>query len=167
MFRIARRTVFPFLTTSAKYDTTELLPTLCACFFQLHTSIGLNHTQHNINLDIHSAAQYDATYIQKLIIISRGTIVPSLFTLYSPFSLSSASAACSSAFSNFSSAPPPPPNFSTTVFTTSTVAAGPPGSAARTSPFFFTTKTPRCVPFGAFLRPMAAIKVAEGSQRSG
>ena len=72
--------------------------------------------------------------------------------------------------------------------TTSTVAAGPclldqlptlahgehdrkseartPGSAANTFPSLSTTNTPLVVPFGAFFIPIAAIKVAAGSQSS-
>lgn len=55
----------------------------------------------------------------------------------------------------------------TTFFTASTVPAGLPGSARTTLPALSTTKTPRCVPLGDFLSPMAAISVASGSQRSG
>lgn len=65
---------------------------------------------------------------------------------------------------------PAPPKFNsidfTSFFTTSTVAAGPPASRANTFPSLFTTNTPRVVPFGAFLKPRAAINVAEGSQSS-
>ena len=56
---------------------------------------------------------------------------------------------------------------STSCFTLSTVAAGPPGSATRTLPALSTTKTPRWVPLGLFLKPMAAMSVCAGSHSSG
>lgn len=57
---------------------------------------------------------------------------------------------------------------SATIFlTTLTVPSGLPASAARTFPALSTTNTPRVVPLGAFLRPMAAMSVWEGSQSNG
>ena len=68
---------------------------------------------------------------------------------------------------NLSSASLSPPIPETIPFTTSTVEDGLPGSAARTFPLLSTTKTPRVVPLGAFFSPIALIRVAAGSQRSG
>lgn len=58
-------------------------------------------------------------------------------------------------------------NSSTKALTLSTVPAGLPGWATSTLPFLSTTNTPRCVPLGCFLSPMAAMRVDWGSHSSG
>lgn len=47
------------------------------------------------------------------------------------------------------------------------VASGPPASRSKTLPFLSTTMTPRVVPLGAFLKPIASISDEFESQRSG
>lgn len=81
-----------------------------------------------------------------------------------------------------------PDSVPTSCLTASTVAAGPyshcqrvvmlkafllldvvrrtPASAIKTLPSLFTTNTPLVVPFGAFLSPMAAIKLTDGSHNN-
>lgn len=73
-----------------------------------------------------------------------------------------ASSASSSLVSSLALPAPPPTSF----LTTSTVPSGEPDSAARTLPVLSMTKTPRVVPLIP-LRPMAEMRVREGSESRG
>lgn len=82
------------------------------------------------------------------------------------YSLATSSSTFSSTFPAVALSPAPA-RAATIFLTASTVPAGLPGSARMTLPALSTTKTPRWVPLGDFLSPMAAIRVALGSQRRG
>jgi hypothetical protein len=79
-------------------------------------------------------------------------------------SATSPAVSAASTASLLSSVAAPP---ATIFLTTSTVPSGLPASAASTFPLLSITKTPRVVPLGAFLRPIASMSVWLGSQRRG